>query len=245
MRTSPAAAAAGGFKAPNGAPSTACRARCCRARQAMGSQAAVTEASSLSVRMTWQRWHSMRSATPRPPPSVSVLTPLRELRGTFSPERLGAIQPLLVAVHSLIGEECTAPKRQRLRWPRWVGKGDRNFRTGMSTNEHFVDTLSELRVQQASIRERWPPPSGRTACRLPRARGNALQPCQTSGVRFGHACGACVGTLLTGRGSRGPAVPPASPAARPSRSRWGRCAGGGDGVIPPLFLTVKSYCNSW
>ena len=68
MRTSPAAAAAGGFKAPNGAPSTACWARCCRARQAMGSQAAVTEASSLSVRMTWQRWHSMRSATPRPPP---------------------------------------------------------------------------------------------------------------------------------------------------------------------------------
>ena len=70
--TSPAAAAAGGLKAPNSAPTTACWARCCRARQAMGSQAAVTEASSLPVRMTWQRWHSMRSATPRPPPSVSV-----------------------------------------------------------------------------------------------------------------------------------------------------------------------------
>ena len=48
MRTSPAAAAAGGLKAPNSAPTTACWARCCRARQATGSQAAVTEASSLS-----------------------------------------------------------------------------------------------------------------------------------------------------------------------------------------------------
>ena len=68
-------------KAPNSAPTTACWARCCRARQAMGSQAAVTEASSLSVRMTWQRWHSMRSATPRPPPSVSVLTPAARTAG--------------------------------------------------------------------------------------------------------------------------------------------------------------------
>ena len=74
--TSPAAAAAGGLKAPNSAPTTACWARSCRARQATGSQAAVTEASSLPVRMTWQRWHSMRSATPRPPPLVSVLTPV-------------------------------------------------------------------------------------------------------------------------------------------------------------------------
>ena len=148
VRTSPAAAAAGGLKAPNSAPTTACWARCCRARQAMGSQAAVTEASSLSVRMTWQRWHSMRSATPRPPPSVSVLTPLRELRGTFSPERLGAIQPLFDAAQCLIGVHCAAPKRQRLRWSRWVGKGDRNFRMVVFTSEHFVHFLSELRVKR-------------------------------------------------------------------------------------------------
>ena len=81
VMTSPAAAAAGGLKAPNSAPTTACWARCCRARQATGSQAAVTEASSLPVRMTWQRWHSMRSATPRPPPSVSVLTPVARTAG--------------------------------------------------------------------------------------------------------------------------------------------------------------------
>ena len=83
MRTSPAAAAAGGFKAPNGAPSTACWARCCRARQAMGSQAAVTEASSLPVRMIWQRWHSMRSATPRPPPLVSAERCVAQACGHF------------------------------------------------------------------------------------------------------------------------------------------------------------------
>ena len=146
MRTSPAAAAAGGLKAPNSAPTTACQARCCRARQATGSQAAVTEASSLSVRMTWQRWHSMRSATPRPPPSVSVLTPLRELRGELSPERLGAIQPLLVAAHSLIGVECAAPKRQRLRWPRWVANLPAISEWSCPTSEQVVDTFTELGV---------------------------------------------------------------------------------------------------
>ena len=147
--TSPAAAAAGGLKAPNSAPTTACWARSCRARQATGSQAAVTEASSLPVRMIWQRWHSMRSATPRPPPSVSVLTPLRELRCDLSPERLGAIQPLLVAAHSLIGVECAAPKRQRLRWPRWVAKSDAKFISQVLADEECVSNLTELRVQQA------------------------------------------------------------------------------------------------
>ena len=147
--TSPAAAAAGGLKAPNSAPTTACWARSCRARQAMGSQAAVTEASSLPVRMTWQRWHSMRSATPRPPPSVSVLTQLRELRGDLSPERLGAIRPLFDAAHSLAGVECAAPKRQRLQWPRWGAKSPRNFNSWVLADEDFVSTLTELRVQQA------------------------------------------------------------------------------------------------
>ena len=149
--TSPAAAAAGGLKAPNSAPTTACWARSCRARQATGSQAAVTEASSLPVRMTWQRWHSMRSATPRPPPSVSVLTPLRELRGTFSPERLGAIQPLFGVWQCLIGVHCHTPKRQRLRWPRSVANSPRSFNSWVLADEHFVSTLSELGVQQALL----------------------------------------------------------------------------------------------
>ena len=100
----------------------------------------------------WQRWHSMRSATPRPPPSVSVLTPLRELRGELSPERLGAIQPLFDAVQCLIGVHCTAPKRQRLRWPRWVANSPRNFNSRVSTSEHFVYNLTELGVQQAAYR---------------------------------------------------------------------------------------------
>mgnify|MGYP001177839440 CR=1 FL=1 len=74
---------------------------------------------------------------------------LRELQVTLSPERLGAIRPLLVAVQCLIGVHCTAPKRQRLRWPRWVGKVRRNFNSWVSTSEDFVYNLSELGVQQA------------------------------------------------------------------------------------------------
>ena len=142
MRTPPAAAAAGGLKALNSAPTTACWARCCRARQATGSQAAVTEASSLPVQMIWQRWHSMCIATPRPPPLVSVLALLRKLPGTFSPERLGAIRPLFDATHSLIGEECVGPKRQRLQWPRWGEKVPRNFRIPVLADEHSVSTFS-------------------------------------------------------------------------------------------------------
>ena len=131
---------------------TACRARRCRAREAAGGRAAVTEASRRPARRSLVQWRTMRSRAPQPHPSVVESAPLRELVGSFAPERLAGIPPLLDAWHSRTCGECHTPDGQRL-WARRCGANSAaKFRRAMSTNEEFVYTLSELRVQQASVR---------------------------------------------------------------------------------------------
>ena len=89
MNPSSAVAAGDALWALDGTGShTACRARRCRAREAAGCIAAVAEASRRPARRSLVQWRKMRGRAPQPHPSVVESVPLRELVGTFAPERL-------------------------------------------------------------------------------------------------------------------------------------------------------------
>ena len=79
---------------------------------------------------------------------------LRRLVGTFAPERLVAIRPLLGVWHSRTCGECHTPKSQKLRpRPCWA-KVPTKFRSGFRALKEKAYQLSQLRVQQAFFQHR-------------------------------------------------------------------------------------------